>query len=138
MTGDVPGALPRPVRCGETGRVQHAETADPVLAPRTAADAPVTEEQANRTFSTSVLVSAVRCTLAYIVFPWLLPAFGAAGDVGPAIGLVIGPVAIAFNVASIRRFHASDHRWKWQITALNSAVIVLLTVLFVMDVRELL
>jgi hypothetical protein len=131
-------ALPRPVRCGETGWVQHAETADVVLDPRPAADAPVTQDQANRTFSTSVLVSAVRCTLAYVVFPWLLPAFGVAGDVGPALGLVIGPVAIAFNVASIRRFHASDHRWKWQITALNCGVIALLAVLFVLDVRELL
>ena len=117
--------------------MQHAETADAVIAPRPAADAPVTEDQATRTFSTSVLVSAVRCTLAYVVFPWLLPAFGVAGDVGPAIGLVIGPIAIAFNVASIRRFHASDHRWKWQITALNCAVIVLLVVLFAMDVAEL-
>ena len=130
-------ALPRPVRSGETGRVQHAETADPVLAPRAGAEASVTEDQANRTFSTSVLVSAVRCTLAYVVFPWLLPAFGVAGDVGPAIGLVIGPIAVAFNVASIRRFHASDHRWKWQITALNCAVIVMLVVLFAMDVAEL-
>jgi hypothetical protein len=133
-----PRALPDPVRSGETGRVQHAETADALLAPRPVADALVTEDQANRTFSTSVLVSAVRCTLAYVVFPWLLPAFGVAGDVGPAIGLVIGPVAIAFNVVSIRRFHASDHRWKWYITALNCAVIVLLAVLFVMDVREIL
>ena len=118
--------------------MQHAETADAVLTPRPAADAPVTQDQANRTFSTSVLVSAVRCTLAYVVFPWLLPAFGLASGVGPALGLVIGPIAIAFNVASIRRFHASDHRWKWQITALNCAVIVLLSVLFVMDVRQVL
>lgn len=117
--------------------MQHAETADAVLAPRPVADTAVTEEQANRTFSTSVLVSAVRCTLAYVVFPWLLPAFGAARDVGPAIGLVIGPIAIAFNVASIRRFHASGHRWKWHITALNVAVIALLSVLFVLDLRDL-
>lgn len=130
-------ALPRPVLGDETGRVQHADTADAVLTPRPVAETPVSQDQANRTFSTSVLVSAVRCTLAYVVFPWLLPAFGLASGVGPALGLVIGPIAVAFNVASIRRFHASDHRWKWQITALNSAVIVLLAVLFVLDLRAL-
>jgi hypothetical protein len=130
-------ALPYRVRSDETGRVQHAETAEPVLAPRPADDVPVTEDDATRTFSTSVLISAVRCTLAYVVFPWLLPALGVAGDVGPAIGLVVGPVAVAFNVLSIRRFHASDHRWKWPITILNCLVIVLLTVLFAMDVAEL-
>jgi hypothetical protein len=138
VTQGLPAALPHPVRSGETERVQHAETADPVLAPRPAADAPASRDQANRTFSTSVLVSAVRCTLAYVVFPWLLPAFGLAGDVGPAIGLVIGPIAIAFNIVSIRRFHASDHRWKWYITVLNCAVIAMLTVLLVLDIRDVL
>jgi len=112
--------------------VQHADTVETALPVR-----PVSEDRANRAFSSSVLVSGVRCTLAYIVFPWLLPALGLATGVGPAIGLVIGPVAIAFNVASIRRFHASDHRWKWHITTLNCAVIVLLTVLLVMDIQAL-
>ena len=97
----------------------------------------VTEEAANRVFSTSILVSAVRCLLAYIVFPWLLPAFGLAGDVGPGIGLVVGVVAIAFNLLSIRRFWRADHRWKWPITALNGTVIVLLSVLLVIDLGEL-
>ncbi len=113
--------------------MQHTETVDTARTGHT-----VSEDAATRTFSTSIAVSGIRCTLAYVVFPWLLPALGLASGVGPGIGLVIGPVAIAFNIASIRRFHASDHRWKWQITALNCAVIVLLTVLLVLDVRELL
>ena len=103
-----------------------------------AATPAVTEDEANRVFSTSILVSAVRCLLAYIVFPWLLPALGLAGGVGPGIGLVVGVVAIAFNLLSIRRFWRADHRWKWPITALNSAVIVLLSVLLVMDLGDLL
>jgi len=113
--------------------VTHVETVDP--APTTVPA--VEHERATRAFSTSVLVSGIRCTLAYVVFPWLLPALGLASGVGPALGLVIGPVAIGFNIASIRRFHASDHRWKWWITALNGAVIVLLLVLFALDVRDL-
>ena len=110
----------------------HAETVEPSLPVSLPAD----HDRATRAFSTSVLVSGIRCTLAYVVFPWLLPALGLANGVGPALGLVIGPVAIAFNVASIRRFHASDHRWKWWITALNGAVIALLLVLFAIDLRE--
>ena len=129
--------LARPARSRKTAQVTQLERADAVAA-EPAADDGVSEDQANRTFSTSVLVSAVRCTLAYVVFPWLLPAAGLAGDVGPALGLVIGPIAIAFNAASIRRFHASDHRWRWQVTALNCAVILLLVVLLAIDVRELL
>lgn len=95
------------------------------------------EDEATRAFSTSILVSAVRCTLAYIVFPWLLPALGAARGTGPGIGVVVGTVAIAFNLLSIRRFWRADHRWKWWITALNSAVIVLLSVLLVGDLAAL-
>ena len=100
--------------------------------PATGADA------ANRAFSTSVLVSAIRCTLTYVVFPWLLPALGVAGGVGPGIGLAIGTVAIGFNVASIRRFQASQHKWRTRVIALNCAVIVLLSVLVVLDLRALL
>lgn len=103
-----------------------------------ATDAVATDDAATRAFSTSILVSGIRCMLAYVVFPWILPALGVAGGVGPGIGLLVGIVAIGFNVASIRRFQISDHRWKWQITALNSTVIALLTVLFVMDLQELL
>lgn len=100
--------------------------------------AATTEDPAARVFSTSVVISGVRCLLAYIVFPWLLPALGAARGTGPGVGLVVGAVAIGFNVASIRRFWASEHRWKWHITVLNCAVIVLLVVLAVQDVSDLL
>ncbi|WP_436795005.1 hypothetical protein [Actinospongicola halichondriae] len=98
----------------------------------------VSADDANRAFSTSILISAVRCTLAYVVFPWMLPLFGLAGGVGPGIGLAVGVIAIGFNIASIRRFHRSDHRWKWPITALNCTVIVLLTVLAVIDLTDIL
>lgn len=90
-----------------------------------------------RVASVSMVVSGVRCLLAYIVFPWVLPAAGRAGNVGPSIGLLVGLVAIGFNVASIRRFQRSAHRWRWHITTLNVAVIVLLAVLVVQDVAEL-
>lgn len=97
----------------------------------------VSEESATRVFSTSVMISAVRCTLAYVVFPWLLPALGVAGGVGPGIGLAVGVVAIGFNIASIRRFHRSGHRMRWPITGLNLTVIVMLGVLALGDLREL-
>lgn len=91
-----------------------------------------------RVASMSMVVSGIRCLLAYVVFPWVLPAAGRAGNVGPAIGLVVGVVAIGFNVASIHRFQRSGHRWRWHITTLNSAVIVLLVVLVVQDFADLL
>ncbi len=93
---------------------------------------------AERVFSLSVVVSGVRCVLAYVIFPWVLPAVGLASGVGSGLGLVIGAVAIVFNLLSIRRFQRADHRYKWLITFLNAGIIVLLTILMVMDLSALL
>ena len=109
----------------------------PVSGPARTDPAAPTEAEITGVFSRSVLISGVRCTLAYVVFPWLLPLVGLSGATGPILGLVIGVVAIGFNVASIRRFHDSDHRWKWPITALNCTVIALLLVLAVQDITAL-
>ncbi|MCY4423630.1 MAG: hypothetical protein OXC06_11230 [Acidimicrobiaceae bacterium] len=96
------------------------------------------ERPAERVFSASVVVSGFRCFLAYVLFPWLLPAAGIASGVGSGLGLAIGAVAIVFNLLSIRRFQRAGHRWRWAITALNGGIIVLLTVLIVMDLTDLL
>lgn len=90
-----------------------------------------------RAFSLSMLISGIRCVLTYVIFPWVLPLLGIAGGVGPAIGLIVGTIAIAFNLFSIRRFWASDHRWKWHITVLNTGVIILLVVLIGLDLADL-
>jgi hypothetical protein len=94
---------------------------------------PAPEGAAQRAFSTSILVSATRCLLTYIVLPFLAPALGLAG-VGPALGIPIGAVAIGANVLTIRRFWAADHRWRWAYTAIALTVIALLLVLMVEDV----
>ena len=111
----------------------------------TAATDPATSRQdhpaegpTERVFSVSVVVSGVRCFLAYVLFPWVLPAAGIASGVGSGLGLAIGAVAIVFNGLSIRRFQRTGHRWRWPITALNSGIIVLLGVLMVIDLNDLL
>lgn len=93
---------------------------------------------AERAASISMVISGVRCLLTYVVFPWVLPAASRTSGVGPAIGLVVGLVAIGFNLASISRFQRSSHRYRWHITALNGAVIALLVVLVTRDIADLL
>ncbi len=96
------------------------------------------QEAAQRGFSTSVVISGIRCTLTYVILPLVAPFIGLAPNVGPTIGLTVGVVAIAANVFSIRRFWRADHRWKVQATVLHCAVLALLAVLMVLDLRELL
>ena len=114
------------------------DTTSPVNAAAAAPGAPAAEgtERAERTFSISLLVSAVRCTLTYVLIPWVFPLLGIAGGVGPVLGIVIGTAAIVANIVSIRRFHRADHRWKWPMTVVNSGIIVLLVILVVVDLSN--
>lgn len=95
-------------------------------------------DPAARAFSTSIVISGIRCVLTYVIFPWVLPLLHVANGVGPGVGFVVGTVAIWFNVASIRRFWRARHRWRWAVTALNGGVIVLLAILLVIDGADLL
>jgi hypothetical protein len=84
-----------------------------------------------------MLVSGVRCTLSYVVLPFLAPLLGFAPGVGPVLGITIGMVAIAANVLSLRRFWATGHRWRRPITILHLAMITLLVGLIAMDLATL-
>ncbi len=96
------------------------------------------EEASARTFRFSVLISAVRCTLTYVILPFAAPLIGLAPGVGPAVGIPIAAVALWANALSIRRHWRVGHRWKWPISTLNAGIIVLLVVLLALDVSELL
>ena len=115
---------------------QAAHTTPDPTAEAAASGGSTTDDSITRAFSQSVVVSGIRCMLAYVVFPWILPLLGVAKGVGPWIGIVVGVVAIGFNIASIRRFQMADHRWKWPITAINASEIVLLLILLVEDVAS--
>lgn len=94
--------------------------------------------RAQRAFSMSMLVSGIRCVLAYIVLPFVTPFIGLAPGVGPGLGLVVGVVAIGANVFSLRRFWRLDHRWKKWVTVLHVGVISFLLVLMALDIATLL
>lgn len=99
--------------------------------------APATEASARSIMERSLLLSMARCLLTYVFLPFVAPVIGVASGVAPALGLVIGLVAIGFNVASIRRFWRADHRYRWHYTALSAVVIVLLLWLVVGDLVDL-
>ena len=106
----------------------------PTEAPETSeSDAP-----AERVFSKSVVISGIRCLLTYVIFPFVAPLIGITSSVGAVVGVLIGVVAVVFNVLSIRRFFKADHPYKWWASAMNVAVIVLLLVLFVVDSQTIL
>lgn len=97
----------------------------------------VGEDAVHRMFSFSIVLSALRCLLSYVVFPIASPALGLATGVGPAIGIPIALLALFFDVVGIRRFWVNDHRWRWAMTAIYAAVMILVSALLVGDIVHL-
>lgn len=85
-------------------------------------------------FQRSMLISALRCTLTYVVFPFLLPFLHFLRGGAPVIGVVIGSVAMVADVFTIRRFFAIDHKWRWYFTTIVVGIMGLLSVLLVQDI----
>lgn len=102
-------------------------------------DAPTaTEASARQLVEKSLLISMARCLLTYIFLPFIAPILGfRLGGVAPVIGIVVGLVAIAANVASVRRFWRADHRYRWHYTALATVIVVLLLWLIAVDLVDL-
>jgi hypothetical protein len=97
----------------------------------------VGDDAVHRMFSISIVLSALRCLLSYVVFPIATPALGVATGVGPAVGIPIAVLALVFDVIGIRRFWVNDHRWRWAMTVIYAAVMVLVSALLVGDVVRL-
>lgn len=97
----------------------------------------VSDQAAYATFRRSMLISGLRCTLTYVVFPFLLPAASFAAGVGPILGIIIGSIAMVCDVFTIRRFFEADHRWRWPVAIVATGVIGLLSVLLVQDIIHL-
>jgi hypothetical protein len=118
-----------------TERIPSADIAEPTAPDLQAPGAARAEAQ--RAFNLSIVVSGIRCTLAYVVFPFVAPLIGLAPGVGPVLGISIAIVAIAANVMSIRRFWKAQHPWRRPITVLNLVIIAFMLVLIGNDLRAL-
>ncbi len=92
---------------------------------------------AQRAFSMAIVISGIRCVIAYILLPFFAPFLNLAPGVGPWLGIAIGTVAVVANVFSIRRFSRSQHRLRKPIIAINIAVILFMLVLIGIDVNAL-
>jgi hypothetical protein len=93
---------------------------------------------AHSAFSTSIAISAARCTFTYILLPLLSPILNLSGKLGPSLGLVVGAISMVAIVFSVRRFFAADHKYRWHYAAVGGAIMCLLVVQAVVDISDLL
>ncbi len=107
-----------------------------LAAPATVTRSRPTDREVERGFTWAMVASGVRCTISYILLPFVAPIFGFRSD-APLIGLAGGAVALVFNILGIRRFARSNHRWKRPAITLHVIVTVLVVVLMAMDIAAL-
>ncbi len=113
--------------------------------PRSAADRLVrqlllVEDAAPRSIVTlkgSLVLTAVRCILMYAVIPLLAPVVGWLGVIARPLSLAMSVAAMGLAIYSLRRVWLADWRYRWAYTGFIAAVVALLVVVIVFDVRAL-
>lgn len=94
-------------------------------------------EGAHRAFRVSVLVSAIRCLITYVLIPVLVPILSLSGWVAAPIGIALCVVAVVNGIISVRRFWRSDHPHRWTYTGFIGVVFVILAVAMISDLSRL-
>jgi hypothetical protein len=98
-----------------------------------------------RPFERTLLFAGVRCTMRYIVLPFVLPllgaATGAAGGIvtGAALGilLILDVIAVISIVATLRWLWRHQHPRRWRYLPLALVLTVLVAIFFMNDLRVL-
>ncbi|WP_131104883.1 hypothetical protein [Ornithinimicrobium sufpigmenti] len=85
-------------------------------------------EGAHHTFRISVVISALRCVVTYVVVPVLLPILSLGGWVAAPVGLALCAVAAVTGAISLRRFWRADHTHRWTYTAFIAVVFAILAI----------
>ncbi|HIT76484.1 MAG TPA: hypothetical protein IAA98_12940 [Candidatus Avipropionibacterium avicola] len=98
---------------------------EPVLEPGTATEAGEdrAEPSGHKPLQASLIISALRCTVVYVVLPFVFPIIGATRLMTTSISFVACAIAIVSAAVSIRRFWRSQHRMRMVYTVAAIAVI---------------
>jgi hypothetical protein len=97
---------------------------------------PITAEDtrpADRAFGASLVFSALRCVLQYIVLPIILPLIGLAGDFSIGVVVLLDLVALTSIIYSIRRLWQLNHPQRWNFLPMALAIILLIFVMIGYD-----
>jgi hypothetical protein len=89
----------------------------------------------DRALKRSILFSATRCTIQYVLLPFVLPFFGLANSIGAAISMALSVVALGtvwYNVKDL--WHTS---WRYRYLGMALVMSAIIAIFVVFDVRAL-
>ncbi|MBX3047386.1 MAG: hypothetical protein KF698_10350 [Anaerolineales bacterium] len=98
-----------------------------------AAPSPEQVKRSDRSMAGYLVFVAIRCTLQYIVLPFVLPFVGLSGSVSLIISIIIDVVALSVILYNIYRLWNTS--WRWRYIALSVLMISILAVFMVEDIR---
>lgn len=93
---------------------------------------------AQRALTFALLLSAVRCTVQYVLIPFVLPWVGLAASVPPWLTLVLGGLAILSLVRNVALMWRLHHARRWSYLFLAVVMTGALLVFAVVDLHSLL
>lgn len=93
---------------------------------------------AQRALTFGILVSALRCTLQYVVLPFVLPWIGVAAAIPPWVTLLLSAIALGSLARNVRIMWRVRHARRWSYLALAAMVGGALLLFTVVDLRALL
>lgn len=99
------------------------------------ANANASVKTAERAFGYSLLLSAVRCIIKYVLLPFVLPLIGIAGGLAIGITLVINVIAIISLIASVRTLWRINYSRKWSYLAVAVAAMVFIGFFILFDLK---
>ncbi len=85
----------------------------------------------------SLVLSAVRCIIAYVLVPILLPLAAWADVVATPLDLTLSVVATWLAIRSLRRVWQANWTYRWAYTVFIGVVVTLLAVSIVFDLATL-
>lgn len=93
---------------------------------------------AHRAFRWAIVVSAVRCTISYVIIPILIPVLSVMGALAAPITIALCVVALVNGWLGVRRFWVTDHRGKWGYTWFMALIYVISIVTIVHEIVKVL
>jgi hypothetical protein len=95
------------------------------------APTPAQVRGSDRVMGGYILFVAVRCTLQYILLPFVLPLIGLNNAISIALSALIDVFALGMIVYNIRRLWNTS--WRWRYVALSVIMVSILAVFLVKD-----
>ena len=96
---------------------------------------PAQLDRATKTLSGAIVLSAIRCTLQYILLPFVLPFLGFTGVVSTIIGFALSLLAVAIILYNMIVLWPTS--WRWRYMGLGALMLMILGVFLYQDVVQL-